>query len=87
VTEEDDETGSEYSHYEEGEDGEIHRIMIKKSKKERVASARFEESDNGGKSGTLGNEIKGNMDNLDGSFVSEAPTIERKLKYNIAKMN
>ena len=63
--------------------------MIKKSKKERleceIRSARFDSSDN--KSGTLGNHIQGNMDNFDGSFVSEAPTIERKLKYNIAKVN
>lgn len=73
--EETGETDSEISHYIEGEDGRIERVMIKKAKaKELKQQIDFE------KSGTWKNGIMGHMQSGDGSNLVSEGTLDGRMK-------
>lgn len=77
--EETGETDSEISHYIEGEDGRIERVMVKKAKaKELKQQIDFE------KSGTWKNGIMGHIDGNGSNMVSEG-TVDGRVKGKIKK--
>ena len=78
--EETGETDSEISHYIEGEDGRIERVMIKKARaKELKQQIDFEKSGTW-KNGIMGHMNSGDLDNM----VSEG-TIDGRIKGGIKK--